>query len=66
LRPRQWIALAALLIAYFGWLGAVLALGPDRPLDGILLGFIPGVLLIHVAAWLLPRCIAKSRARGPQ
>jgi hypothetical protein len=61
LRRWQWFELVALVVAYFAWLAAVLALGADRPLAGILLGFIPGVLLVHVASWFL-RMVFRVRA----
>lgn len=60
-RPWQWLEMVATLVAYFAWLAAVLALGADRPLAGILLGFIPGVLLVHVASWFLPM-VFRARA----
>jgi hypothetical protein len=53
-RPWQWLEMGATLLAFFAWVTAVLALGADRPLAGILLGLVPGVLLVHVASWLLP------------
>jgi hypothetical protein len=60
-RPWQWLEMLAALLAFFAWLAAVLALGADRPLAGILLGVIPGVLLVHVASWFLPMVF---RAQG--
>jgi hypothetical protein len=60
-RRWQWLELVVLLVAYFAWLAAVLAFGAGRPLAGILLGFIPGLLLVHVASWFLPMVI---RVRG--
>ena len=51
------------LIAFFAWLAAVLALGADRPLPGILLGFIPGLLLAHVASWFLPMVLRGQAGR---
>jgi len=49
-RPWEWLEMVACLLAFSAWLAAVLALGADRPLAGILLGFVPGVLLVHVAS----------------
>jgi hypothetical protein len=67
-RPWQWLEMVALLVAYFGWLAAVLALGADRPLAGILVGFIPNALLIHVATWFLPMLLRArdAKRRGQQ